>query len=410
MILAGLLLLNDHARATLAPGALRLEGGRIAAVALGDDALALGRPDLGGPSHVICPGFVDAHLHLPQFDRVGVDGLTLLEWLEAAVFPAEARWADADFAGQMAARVARRLLSVGTTAVAAYATVHHAGTKAAMHALDQAGLRGHVGQVLMDRRAPSELLRPAHEQLADAATLAPVGRIAPAVTPRFAVSCSGELLAGAGRLAQTTGWTVQTHLSETLDECALVGELFGGLEYTEVYRRAGLLTPRTLLGHGIHLSPGELAAIKGAGASIAHCPTANLFLQAGAMDLAERRRTGVHVAIGSDIAGGPDASMVRVARGVIETAKRTRDPGDALPSAAEVFFAITAGNAERLGLADAGRLAPGAAGDLIVVDPSRTPGLSLDFSDHPDPLAALLYQWDDRWITHTLCAGRVVYG
>lgn len=417
MIIEGQLLLSHPVRgAFLEHGRLRLQQGRIAAIALSRSDFrgfsTLGTPDLGSPTALICPGFIDAHLHLPQFDSIGVDGLTLLDWLQTAIFPAEVRWQDPDFAGHMAARVARRLLAAGTTGVAAYASVHHEGTRNAMHALNSAGMRGFVGQVLMDQQAPAELTRPAGQLLAEAASfrLGEFGRIDPIVSPRFAVSCSAELLAGAGSLAQMANWGVQTHLSEMIPECELVRSLHGE-GYVEVYRRAGLLGARTILGHGIWLSEDERRVLRETSSVIAHCPTANLFLQAGRFDRNATIDAGVRVALGSDIAGGPDVSMVRVARAMIETVKSQAisTPGGAasaaaLPSAAHAFDLITRGNAEALGLADAGRLAVGCAGDVLVVEPSIGPNSEPDWLHAPDPLGKLLYAWDDRWITHTLMA------
>jgi guanine deaminase len=406
MIIAGQMLLTDSpSRTRLAPGWVRVEGGKMAEVGAG---ACPHRVDIGGDGWVVTPGFVDAHLHLPQFDVIGVDGLPLLEWLNRAVFPAEARWADAGFAGAMGERVAKRLLSHGTTAVAAYGTVHHDGTAAAMRAVAEAGLRGVVGQVLMDRGAPAELVRPAAQLVREAEAMKGVGRIAPAVTPRFAVSCSAELLTMAGGLAEANGQVVQTHLSETEDECRLVGELFEGRGYLEVYERAGLLTARTVFGHGIWLSDAERARIASAGGVVAHCPTANLFLGAGAMSRTAAMARGVRLALGSDVAGGPDVSMVRVARGMIETAKRLRAPfaegegnGGPLPTAAECWWRITRGNAEAIGI-DGGRIAVGADADLVVFRPD----VPLELS--PDPLSMLLYGWDERWIGAVIVGGRVV--
>lgn len=402
-------MLPDPAGVRLRAGSIRLHSGLITDIALGADAHRLGTPDLGSPTSIIAPGFIDAHVHLPQFACIGVDGLTLLDWLNSAVFPAEARWADPEFARLAAAAAARRLLASGTTGIAAYATVHHRSVAPAMHALSDAGLRGFVGQVLMDQNAPSELLRPASEQLDSAASLTPIGRITPAVTPRFAVSCSRELLEGAGCLAAAKGWPIQTHLSETLDECRLVAQLHAQSSYTDVYRRTGLLTPRTILAHAIHLSDNERAVIANHACVVAHCPTANLFLQAGAMNLAEHERSGLTIAVGSDIAGGPDVAMPRVARAMIETAKRLHHPTHPLPTASRVWHAITAGNALALGFAGAGEIAMSADADIVIFDPSRTPGLHFDPTQSPDPLSELLYQWDDRWITHTLAEGRVVH-
>lgn len=426
MLIAGLLALSDpphdagveFGSAILGFGWLRVDeqSGTIAELGRGP---APASPDLEGTHGaplLISPAFVDTHLHLPQFDSVGADGLGLLAWLREAVFPAEARWADPDFAGQMATRVARKLLAHGTTAVAAYATVHHEGTRNAIRALSDAGLRGHVGQVLMDQEAPSELVRPAAQLIREASTLRPVGRIEPAVTPRFAVSCSRELLAGAGELAQASRAFVQTHLSETREECRRVRTLHGAVTYTEVYRRAGLLGSRTLLGHGIWLNQKERAMLAEMGSTIAHCPTANLFLESGSMNLGENRRAGVRTCLGSDIAGGSDVSMPRVARAMIETAKSRRllaSPAFrarvTVPSAAQAWWQITTGNACTLALPGNGVLQAGAIADLVIIDPARGPEGDREWSRRDDPIGAVLYGWDPRWITHTFAAGKPVY-
>lgn len=417
MLISGQLMLADGAaerRVRLEPGWLRVAAGRIADLGTGDPP---GQPDLGDDRTVVCPGFVDTHLHLPQFDSIGADGLPLLTWLDQVVFPAEARWADADFAGAMASRAAQRLLGAGTTTVAAYATVHAKAAAAASQALAAAGLRGFVGQVLMDQGAPAELLRPAPQLLEEAGAAMPVGRIEPAITPRFAVSCSRELLAGAGRLAQSTGRLVQTHLSETPDELALVDRLHGGPSYTDIYERAGLLGSRTILGHGIWLSDPERATLRKSGAVISHCPTANLFLQAGTMDLTAHRAAGVRVGLGSDVAGGPDVSMPRVARAMIDAVKMHRlrtDPAEwgnrPIPAAAEAWWQITAGNAAVLGLEDSGRLVAGAPADLVIVQPELAVRASAGAEPGvADALSEMLYRWDDRWITRTLVEGRIAY-
>lgn len=411
MLIAGHLILPaEPGSIRLERGWLRLAGDRIADLGVGKPPAT---PDLGGDGHIISPGLVDTHLHIPQFDSIGADGLPLLRWLEQVIFPAEARWADADFAAAMAQRVARRLLAAGTTAIAAYATVHAAGAAAAMRELARAGLAGCVGQVLMDRPpyAPPALCRPTADLLAEAAAAAPVGRLQPAITPRFAVCCTAELLAGCGELAARTGRVIQTHLSETLDECELIRRLYDGASYVEVYRRAGLLTPRTLLGHGIWLNDADRETLSRTGAIIAHCPTANLFLQAGLMDLPAHTRAAVRISLGSDVAGGPDVCMLRVARAMIESVKRLRMPPPAgagltdrrLISPAAAWWQITTGNAQALGLeAGHGELRGGAPADLVILRPRDDA-----WQTAADPIGALLYGFDERWIEHTIANGAV---
>jgi guanine deaminase len=397
----------------LVEGSLFVREGRIEAVREGPPA---SEPDLGGEGWLVLPGFVDCHLHLPQFDSIGADGMELLDWLERVIFPAEMRWADTDYARDMALRAGRELLSFGTTAVGAYATSHHEGAQAAIGALASLGMRGGVGQVLMDQNAPGDLLVPASAALSQAMALKGIDGVQPAVTPRFAVSCSEKLLRGAGVLAQKTGWQIQTHLAETVKECEAVRGLHGA-EYVEVYRGAGLLTARTLLGHGIHLGDDDLRVIAGLGSKIAHCPTANTFLSAGEFALTRTEGAGVSVCAGSDVGAGPDRSMVRVARAMLETAKRvaaavgshsptptTPHTPHTPPTASRCWWQVTEGNAAALGLEGGGVLAAGGRADIVLVRPGGAGWLGT-----PDPLSTLLYSWDDRWIRATLTGGRTVY-
>lgn len=430
LLITGQLLLPDLAggiarACRLVPGGVRIVGERIAEVF----ALQGGRRDdqaidLGGHGAVVMPGLIDAHAHLPQFDSIGAAGMPLLQWLERVVFPAEARWADAAFAGAMGARAAERMLSHGTVGVAAYGSVHAEGTARAMAALAARGMRGYVGPALMDCGAPAGLCLPVAAQLDACAALKPVGRVEPSVNPRFALSCSPELLEGAGKLAEKTGRRVQTHLSETREEVAEVAARFGGLGYVEVYRRCGLVRPGGLFAHGVYLSDEERSGLARSGALVAHCPTANTFLRSGAMDrwalvaqAAEaagtkaQGATGAPLALGSDVAGGPDVSMVRVGRAMIETAGmlHPRDPAR-VPTPAQAWWQVTAGNASALGWEDSGRLEAGAWADVVVARPGRggENGRSATWwMESVDPLGALMFGWDDRWVEKVVVRGRV---
>ncbi|MBX3408332.1 MAG: amidohydrolase family protein [Phycisphaeraceae bacterium] len=400
--IAGTLMVPHGAEGVrLVEGTLFVREGRVEGMREGPPAAA---PDMGGEGWLVLPGLADCHLHLPQFDSIGADGLELLDWLESVIFPAEMRWADTDFAREMSLRAARELLSFGTTAVGAYATVHHEGTQAAIDALASLGMRGVVGQVLMDQNAPGDLLVPASAALSQAMALRGCGGVMPAVTPRFAVSCSEKLLRGAGELAAKTGWMIQTHLAETERECDFVRAIHGA-SYVEVYRAAGLLTPGTLLGHGIHLDERDLSTLAASGAGIAHCPTANTFLNAGEFRLAATLHAGVGVCVGSDVGAGPDRSMVRVARAMLETAKRVAlKDASTPPTASWCWWRITGGNAAALGIAQGGTLVAGAPADLVLVLPTTDA-----WTRAADALSALLYSWDDRWIKATLTGGRRVF-
>lgn len=401
MILFGNLLLDSGDGAChLSRGTVRVDDDVIAEVNIGDEPAAY---DHGGPDALITPGFIDAHLHLPQFDLIGAHGMDLLQWLTEVTFPSEMKWADTDYARAMTGRVAAKLLSSGTTGIAAYATAHHEAAVAAIQAASAAGLRGVIGQVLMDREAPSELCFDANDLIDQAAALQtkfPVGgRLAAAVTPRFAIACTGELLNAAGRLAKETGATVQTHLAETIAECNRVAELFDGQRYVDVYDDAGLLGPTSIMGHGIHLNDADRRSMVARGAAIAHCPTANSFLRSGTMPRHDHLSGGVKLTIGSDIGAGYETSMVRVARAMIEAAAAI---GDAFPNPAQGWHAITAGNADALGWNDAGRIQVGGVADLVIVKPD-VPWLG----GMADPLSRLMFGWDDRWVDATIVRGAI---
>lgn len=422
MRIAGWLMLEDRVaggvgRVRLTRGWLRVQEGQIVEVQAGEDG---GDCELGGPGFIVMPGLIDAHVHLPQFGIIGAYGLTLLDWLSRVTFPAERAWADEQAARSQTRSAIERMLRCGTTGFAAYATVHAEATQAAIEVAKKIGVRAHIGQVLMDRNAPKALCPPAGQQLDETRALLdrypPGKRVSAAVTPRFALTCSEALLIGAGELARSRGALIQTHLAETLEECAAARKAFGKADYTSVYEEAGLLTPRTVLGHGIYLDQAELSTLAEHGASIAHCPTANSFLMSGRFNRHRTQAAGIHIALGSDIGGGYEVSMVRVARAMVQTAwalvmEASPDDKDALQQAlssvvSEAWHTITAGNADALGWPDAGRIAMGCPADLILVQPE------IDLSQldaHLDPLAAMLFGWDDRWVHSTLLRGQVAW-
>lgn len=412
MILQGLLL-TDPAEVP-APGWIRTDGGVIAEIGAGTPP---DKPDAGSPRALLSPAFIDAHLHLPQIDAVGCDGLELLEWLERVVFPAEAWWGRGGAARDVRTSL-RRLVTQGTSGFAAYLTSHaDASAEAVRHLAEGIALprlRFAAGRVAMDRRAPDDLTAEDRRRAALSPTPSPFLPDPPAssrgeisLNPRFAVSCSEELLAETGWAARDRGAAgrlpvIQTHLSETAPEVDLVRRLFpDDPHYTGVYDRFGLLTPRTLLAHGVHLAPPEWELIAERRSVIVHCPTANLFLKSGLFDLRAAHEHGVRLALGSDLAGGPDVAMPRVARAMIETAKARElltGRSQPIPTPAAAWSQITRGNADALGWEHAGRLHVGADADLLVL---HLPESWMD--EHL--VGRLLYNWSS-----SLIAQRVIRG
>lgn len=402
MILHGLLLLD--AGSPPQRGWLQIENSRIVEIGQGDPPQ---KPDLGPKQGelpaLISPGFVDAHLHLPQFDAIGCDGMQLLEWLDRVIYPAEMRWADENHALRQISSAYFRLLRSGTLGFAGYLTSHFQGYVQTVRVGHRMPLRAVVGQSMMDRNAPPELLGHELTRLASSER----GRVTCSVNPRYAVACSDEMLDLARRRAATNSGgalpLIQTHLAENQRECELVRQLFpNDRHYTGVYDRHDLLTERTLLAHCLHLNEDEWRLIAERKAVVVHCPTANTFLRSGLFDLDAARRHAVRLALGSDIAAGSDIAMPRVARATIETAKvRAMSSAAAVhvPTPAEVWNLITRGNADALGWHDAGRLERGATADLLVLQPP------FDYDEHL--IGRLIYTWRDDYITHRIVNGKL---
>ena len=393
--------------------------------------------------HWILPGLVDLHAHLPQYEAVACDGLELLPWLESHIFPAEARFADPGHARRVARRYLHDALALGTTTAVLYGTIHAEATEAIFQEAERAGIRAVIGKTMMDRHAPPALEEGAEASLRESELLCEAwhgrdhGRLGYAFTPRFAPSCTAELLGGAGRLAEKHGAFVQTHLSENLQELAWVRELFPeAASYTDVYRRFGLLGPRTLLGHGIHLAPEERALVLESGASLVHCPSSNAFLQSGIMPLRTWLAEGLAVGLGTDVGAGPSLSMFKEMAQACTASKLRRagqlvqaariwdlegfsddqklrlcealdlGPDPTLP-AIGAFFLATRGGAAALGWEGRiGGLEAGKDADFLVVDPRRCDPLGEVPADPALALARLVYRSDAQMVRQTFVRGR----
>ncbi len=348
------------------------------------------------------PGMVDLHAHLPQFPNAGVGaGLDLLTWLKRYIYPLE-RDFDVAAAERLAPAAFRAFAATGTTTVVLYGAVYQASVEASFRAAEAHGIRAVIGKVLMDRFTydPSPP-RPLREvSLRESADLCARwhgrdgGRLRYAFSPRFAVSCSAEILRESAALAAATGAHWQTHLAEDRDELAEVARLFPeARDYLDVYDRAGALGPRTLLAHAIHLSEREVARLAESGARVAHCPASNLFLASGLMPLARYREAGIVVGLGSDVAAGPEASLFSVMRAGAYTQNAlhaTGHRGAALGPLDWLRLATLEG-ARALGIDDAiGSIESGKEADLIVLDPRLTAPPRGEDDAEPDELASRL--------------------
>jgi guanine deaminase len=250
------------------------------------------------------------------------------------------------------------------------------------------------------------------------------GRLGYAVTPRFAVSCTAELLAASATLARELDCWWQTHVSEDAGEMAEVARLFPeARDYVDVYDRAGGLGPRSILAHAIHLSPREEARLAETGTRLAHCPTSNLFIGAGIMPLASRLAAGLTVGLGSDVSGGPELSLFGVMRtgAYAQQARRSLvDDAGGTPALGPLDWLRmgTLDGARALGLDGAiGSIEAGKEADLIAVEPARTAPLDADGDRDADRLAGaeavvsrLIFRADPAMVRAAWVRGRRLEG
>lgn len=362
--------------------------------------------------HLLMAGFIDAHIHFPQVQIIASWGSQLLDWLNGYTFPAEAEYADAQHARAMAGKFCSLLTDHGTTTAAAFCSVHKASAEALFAEAADRNMRMIAGKTMMDRNAPEAVLDTPQSGYDDSKDLITEwhgkGRASYAITPRFAITSSPEQMEMAGALAaEHPDCHIQTHLSENHDEIAYTAELYPqSRDYLDVYESYGLLGPRTLLGHAIHLKNREIEAIAQTGAHPVFCPTSNLFLGSGLFDDAGLRARGITNGIATDIGAGTSYSMLQTLN---EGYKILQLQGQAL-RALRAFYWITRGNAEVLGLADKiGTLEAGSEADIVVLDPRATPAMDLRMGrteTFAEELFALQMMGDDRAIVQTYVAGQ----
>lgn len=409
-------------------GAVLIEHGKIIATGNASEIKKLARADAiteSYPNHIISAGFIDTHVHYPQTQMIASYGEQLLEWLEKYTFVAEQQFADKAHADRIAEFFLRELLRNGTTTAAVYCTVHPQSVDAFFEQSQRLNTLMIAGKVLMDRNAPSALLDTpdsAYEQSKQLLTRwHNNGRQRYCITPRFAgTSSPAQLEVAANLWREFPGTYLQTHLSENMAEVAWMRQLFPSHNsYLDIYAKAGLLGPRSVYAHCVHIDEDDFCAFHQSGAAIAHCPTSNLFLGSGLFNLfsAKNSMRPVRVGIGTDIGAGTSFSQLQSLNEAYKIAQlrgafNDRTAIDSL-DALRAFYLATRGGAEALYLEDRiGSLAPGNDADIVVLDLRATPLLELrsgHASDIEELLFVLMMLGDDRAVRATYVAGNCVY-
>lgn len=381
------------------------------------------------PTTLLIPGLIDLHAHLPQYPVVARRESSLLPWLERHVFPAEQKFTTAERPlGDLAAEIDSFFADLsrhGITTTVLYSAIWEDTTRLAFEAAKRRGQRAVIGKMMMDEGSYGETqpIRARHLSTGETRRLAADwhgannGLLEYAVSPRFAVTCSMDLMRDAAAIAGEFDCYIQTHLSENHAEIETVRRRFPeATDYTDVYQRAGLLGPKTILGHCIHLSDREIEAIAASGARVAHCPTSNFFLNSGLCPLDRLLAAGIPLGLASDVAGGPELDPFQVMRSAVETqkARRFHDPEIPELTPAHAFHLATAGAAAALGKTDLiGRLDPGLDADIVELDlaallPHHARCNDLSTLDAEAILSLLVHRGGPHAIRRTLVRGRLM--
>jgi len=432
---------NEQAAARFqADGLLVIDEGRI--VDFGTfDAVSPRHPGLEVRQvrdRLILPGFIDGHIHFPQTRVIGSFGEQLLPWLKKWVFPEEIKYKDRDYARQGARRFFDNLLASGTTTCQAFTTTFAVSAEELFDEAGRRNLRLIAGLTGIDRMAPADYADSADNFYRDSKRLIEryhrQGRNLYAITPRFALGASPELMAACQRLKREHPdcW-VNTHISETQDECEAMRLAYpDSADYLAVYEKYGLVGPKFSGGHGIWLSDGEFRRLSESGAAIVFCPCSNLYLGSGLFRLgrATDPRQRIRMSFGSDVGAGNRFSMLNV----LDEAYKIGMSNNAMAEdSAEAernkvspyrgFWSITLGGAEGLYIDDlVGNFVPGKEADFVVLDwnagplaqawrQSLTVGAAgpQTIDQAADLLFGLMMLGDDRAVAETWAMGRKVY-
>ncbi|XP_046982473.1 guanine deaminase isoform X1 [Schistocerca americana] len=401
-------------------GVLHVADGKIVSVGSGGDAPEGVTTVRLTSNQFLMPGLIDSHIHAPQYPNMGLGyDKTLLDWLDTYTYPMETKYSDVEFAQTVYRKIVERTLQCGTTTACYFTTIHPETALLLAQEAAAQGQRALVGKVCMNVNAPDNYTETTEQSVTstqqfvqDVANLG-CDLVKPVITPRFAISCDMELMTKLGKLAQQNNLHVQSHISENEGEVQTVAEMYPNCaNYAEVYDKAGLLTSKTVMAHGVLLKPEEVALLKERGTSISHCPTSNINLRSGVCPVRTLLQSGLTVGLGTDVSGGSTESLLDVMRSALSVSvqKGFDDSSQQPLSYKEVFYLATMGGANALSMGnEVGCFKAGMHFDALVVDLNAGPG-TVVFEDLPlkplEMVQKFIYCGDDRNITAVFVEGR----
>ena len=352
---------------------------------------------------VIIPGLIDLHTHLSQYWVRASYQPSLLPWLNQHIFPAEAKSKDPDYAHSTSEAFFKALFASGTTTSVIYTAPFKKACEIALDTALHLGARALIGMTMMDANSPNYLIQKTAQALEDSFDLferynARDSRIGYIFSPRFALSCSADLMKQTADFAHRHDAYIQSHLSENKDEIARVKEIFGKPTYTQVYDDVGLLGPKTIMGHAIHLSEEEMDILVRTNTAIAHCPESNFFLKSGEFPFAALLEKNLRIGFASDVAAGNSLSMLQQAK----LASYRQSSLSLSPQ--RLFWHLTLGAAEALGWQDRiGSLQVGKEADLCQIR------LNAHHAADEHLLPKLIYLSEEFPVSRTIIHGNTVF-
>jgi 5-methylthioadenosine/S-adenosylhomocysteine deaminase len=406
LIKGGTVVTMDAAEKVL-EGDVLVRGQRIEAV--GFDLSAAGADvTIDARGCAVLPGFVQTHVHLCQtLFRGAADDLPLLDWLKRRVWPLEAAHDAASLRASARLAVAE-MIRGGTTCALTMETVNH--TEEVFRVVEESGFRATVGKCMMDKgdEVPAGLREESEDSIRESLALLEKwhgradGRVRYCFAPRFAVSCTRELLERVATLARERGVMIHTHASENISECELV-ESETGMRNVLYLDSLGVSGAHVLLAHCVHLNDDEVGMLASKGTHVAHCPSSNMKLGSGVAPVSEMLARGVSVSLGAD--GAPcnnRLDMFTEMRSAALLQKVSRG-ADALP-AARVLRMATLDGARALGLEDEiGSLEAGKRADITILELGR-----LHTTPHPEVVSTVVYAAEAHDVRDVLIDGRLV--
>jgi len=321
-----------------------------------------------GREEFLIPGFIDTHNHAPQWTQRGTGrGQLIMDWLNTITFPHEARFADPDYARKTYESCVSGFIKQGITTASYYGSLHGEATKILAQVCLEKGQRAYVGKCNMNQNSPDfykdasavESIQVTEDFISYVRDIDPKSElVTPILTPRFAVACDAQILAGLGKIAaKHPELPIQTHFDEAEQEMEITKELYPEFSNeADLYEHFGLLNKRTILAHCIYVNEYEMGRLKSLGCGVAHCPVSNttsgIF---GVAPIREYLRRDIKVGLGTDSGGGFSSSIIDAMRQafVVSTARATSTRGKDPPlSISECFYLATLGGARVLCLED----------------------------------------------------------